>query len=1023
MDLIPFVEPRVLVLVEGDSQGAIAHATGHLFEDFIGRLLGCYGYHEPRAENIRVTARGIELDLEVRHQLTGQRAIAERKAYSSPVPSAALEAFYGKLNVARFDDSETQGFFVALPRLTAEATEQARHIMDRDNKFKLLVAQDVVDALRALGITCDAPTDLGLTSDPAVVISEHGIYSSVIELDPIERTAVRVLVWGRESVPIPVQELISANADYGAGISVEDVSVSAPSSRSSEVTVDHEPVIVSVSGSAEDFEYQLPASPRFFVGRSDLLSTLADAIVHGNGVVVLNAQSGWGKSSLALRFKQLVDEQNGHALIVDSRTATSRIYLTTVLRRAALEAEAAGLLRLPADNSWATLAGSLRSIGAAEWQADRGPLLVFFDQFENVFQDTSLTREFRDLALGAHEVGGRLMIGFAWKTDLVGWTEGHPYQLRDEIRANAKLITLGPLGAREVETLLRRLEKRLGQKLLPDLRQRLREYSGGLPWLLKKLAGHLIREVSTGATQEQLLAEALNVQNLFEADLAELQPIEQEALRFVARFAPLAASEVIQRVSAQVLQSLIDRRLLVQVGERLDTYWDIFRDFLNTGRIPIEDSYILRQTPRSVARLLAAVAQENGDASVRDLGQQLNTSENAIFNLSRELRLMGVTAYEPNRVRINRDLWNASDRDGALQRRVAFALRRHRAFSAFLHLAERSGGKVPLTEYARELPAAFPAVEVAQKTWLTYARAFVLWFEYAGLVRTVGQVAIPTPEGEDSSNARLFGFRAPVRTRGAFPQQSPGAALEILQLLASGNGLERDRSRRANTGVRELVALGVVEVEEDGGVRLLRPELVTKGLVDQVELRRLLEMKRGCREALVVLSNDPSASPELVGRVIRDSYGAEWSSGTTHGVGKHMRAWARCAGVRTQAHPPVTHSASENELQLRLTFEQSGIHVRSAQIEPEGPTLVIGLTCAEIDTRQLWVRVLDPEGETIEVGRLLTPGPGEVEARLPYPGHVRVGDYQLEVGWDVKGGGSFASVHQFRVGGWLTIQP
>ncbi len=54
----------------------------------------------------------------------------------------------------------------------------------------------------------------------------------------------------------------------------------------------------------------------------------------------------------------------------------------------------------------------------------------------------------------------------------------------------------------------------------------------------------------------------------------------------MARFAPVSASEVMERASASVVQSLIDRRLLIQVGERLDTYWDIFRDFLNTGRVP-----------------------------------------------------------------------------------------------------------------------------------------------------------------------------------------------------------------------------------------------------------------------------------------------------------------------------------------------------------------------------------------------------------------------------------------------------
>lgn len=1017
MERIQVVDPRVLVLVEGESSGAIANATGHLFEDFVGRLLERYGYHEPRAENVRVTARGIELDLSVRHQLTGHRAITECKAYTSPVRAEALAAFYGKLTVARFDDADTQGFFVALPRLTAEAAEQASHIMGRDNKFRFLIAQDVVDSLRTLGITRDAPRPLGITSDPAVVITQHGVYSSVIELDPIERTALKVLVWGTGPVPAPVKELIAGYPDYGGGMPIEDVADPAP--EATIVSVEHEPLVVSVTGSSEDFEYQLPASPRFFIGRSELLRTFGLMSDQASGVVVLNAQSGWGKSSLALKFKELVAARGGHALVLDSRTAAPRVYLTAVLRRAALEAESAGLLQVAADSSWATLASSLSSLAAADWDSSRGPLLVFFDQFENVFKDASLTREFRDLTLGAREVGGPLLIGFAWKTDLVGWTEGHPYQLRDEIRAHATVLTLEPLGAREVETLLRRLEKRLGQKLLPDLRQRLREYSGGLPWLLKKLAGHLIREVSGGVTQERLLAEALNVQNLFEADLAELQPIEQEALRFVARFAPVAASEVMERASADVVQSLIDRRLLVQVGERLDTYWDIFRDFLNTGRVPIEDSYILRQTPRSVARLLGAVAGLGGNASVTELTYLLNTSENAIFNLSRELRLMGVTAYEPNRVRVAADLWQADDREEALRRRVTGALRRHRAFSAFSRLADRSGGRVQLSDYARALPDAFPAVEVAATTWLSYARAFVLWFEYAGLVRTVGQSVVPTSDTDEPSATKLYGFRPPIRAKGIFPQQPPGPSVELLRRLSAGDPLQDDLSRREAAALRELVLLGAIEFHPDGKVHLVDPKLVVKGEVDPLQLRRLLEGKRGCAEALALLEGDPSARPEVVGEVVRRAYRAEWSSATTHGVGKHLRAWARLAGITTKIRPDTARRYPHNRAAShpKLPFLPVPIQVRFSRLDPEGPTLVVGLTCEEVTASHLWVTVLSPSGETIEVGGVPTPDPGDVELKLTYPARREVGEYRLEIGWDIDGGGSAPAVHHFRVSG------
>ena len=138
MQTISLAGPRVLVVVDGDSPGAVSNAIGHLFEDFMARLLELYGYGQPRPENLRVTARGVEIDLEVRHRLTGsKRAIAECKAYTSPVRGELLQQFYGTLTVARFDDPDTQGLFIALPRLTAEGHEQAKVIAARDQQIPI----------------------------------------------------------------------------------------------------------------------------------------------------------------------------------------------------------------------------------------------------------------------------------------------------------------------------------------------------------------------------------------------------------------------------------------------------------------------------------------------------------------------------------------------------------------------------------------------------------------------------------------------------------------------------------------------------------------------------------------------------------------------------------------------------------------------------------------------------------------------------------------------------------------------
>lgn len=589
-----------------------------------------------------------------------------------------------------------------------------------------------------------------------------------------------------------------------------------------------------------------------------------------------------------------------------------------MLRKAATDCQDSGLLQLPVDASWGSLSSALRTFRDSQWKSS-SPLLVFFDQFENVFRDEPLTREFRDLALGARDLSGNLLIGFAWKTDLVGWTKGYPYQLRDEIRGNATVLTVGPMGAADVETILRRLERDLGEPLAVELRRRLREYSQGLPWLLKKLAGHLIREVKQGATQEQLVNEALNVQNLFQADLAELGPAEQEALRYVARYAPVAVGEVLDRVPAAIVQSLLDRRLLVQVGERLDTYWDIFRDYLTTGRVPVEDSYIIRQTPTSVARLLRQLELHGGDVSVPEIADELSTSENAIFNLSRELRLLGVTSYEPNRVRLAPEIWESEDQERALRLRVSASLRRHRAFSTFSSLLERSSSGVALGAFARELPNAFPAVAVSENTWQAYARAFLMWFEYAGLAIRHGQAWLLAGDAPNESQ-RLLGVRPHRRIRGGFPHEPPGPSLRlVLQLAASADGtMDRALTPQEVDAARPLQMLGVVGETEGGRLRLIDGALVEHGEVSPEALRNALLRLSSNRTGLQYLEQDPAAPPSELGEVLRDAANADWGSSTAYAVGKHFRSWARAAGVNVQPVARVARSVARRDQQERL---------------------------------------------------------------------------------------------------------
>lgn len=389
---LAIVDYRVLVLADGDTQGAQNNARGHLFEAFVARLLYAYGYKDPTTRNLNVVSDGIELDVVTESRLNGAPATAECKSYSRPVHADALTSFYGKLHLARIKDPRTLGIMVALPRLTANGEEVARAIREHDRDFLYLPSDEIVARLHKEGLIDKSPTDLGETSDPAVVISKDGTYSASLVLDPDSRRPVAVAVWSvRGNVPQPVRSLLAAD-EYAQGLPVRDArEVGAQNKTHRAEDVEEDFLLATVRGSRDDFEYQLPASPKYFVGRRATLSRLKDLFSPEGTVVVLNAQSGWGKSSLALKFGELAITRGGHALVVDTRTAASSRYVVEALRRAVDEAVEVGLLELSDEASWATLTSALRTLASASWKSSDRPLLVFFDQFENVFRSVDLT--------------------------------------------------------------------------------------------------------------------------------------------------------------------------------------------------------------------------------------------------------------------------------------------------------------------------------------------------------------------------------------------------------------------------------------------------------------------------------------------------------------------------------------------------------------------------------------------------------------------------------------------------------
>jgi hypothetical protein len=309
-----------------------------------------------------------------------------------------------------------------------------------------------------------------------------------------------------------------------------------------------------------------------------------------------------------------------------------------------------------------------------------------------------------------------------------------------------------------------------------------------------------------------------------------------------------------------------------------------------------------------VTRLLPLVIDAGGNAGVPDLARSLETSDIAIFNLSRDLRLLGLTAYESNQVKLVDEIMQASDRERELRRRVALALRRHRAFSTFTTLNERYAGRVSAAAYSRELPKVFPAVAASEHTWSVYARVLLSWLSYASLVVQRGNSFSLAPEGYEDTTIRLLDVRSPLRVRLAIPQEPHRAALELIRKLGRGEiiQLPPEKEKRQRKIFRTVAAIGACTADPDGYMRLIRGDLAPDGEVNPVVLRELLEALPGGAVGINLLILKPHASPDEVGNTIREAIGAQWRPETTHSVGTHWRGWARAAGITLAPVPRRT---------------------------------------------------------------------------------------------------------------------
>jgi hypothetical protein len=429
--------PQLRIVATGDSPQSRANNRGHLFETLMSNVLRHYGCTIDKKPSVNYG--GMEIDIEGHETLSHIPVYAECKCYDTEINSPQLQAFYGKYCAKWRKDQRCRGLFIALPRVNSHARAFYKENCEgsRDQTVTLLeeelVLKSIFDAelaARESVIKDRVDPRLGIAGDQTLLYTDHGFIWVQYVMSQGSAVADKYLLFLSDGTPITdsqtleyVQEVLPDLKGFRHITHVGSASV--PAAMSPHEITD-EP-IVEVRGSSDWFEYQFPASPEFFIGRTELLKEIRDfasdvvrQTTSARGLL-LTANSGWGKSSAVLASAAQLAAIGHFCVVIDCRSLSSSRSVLRVVEFALnkLAAEKGELFRSSVTNVTGFEGASHALLVASEELRKQNRLaFIFWDQFENVFFLPEVLKRIRDLTLRCCDMQAQFVFGFAWKQTL-----------------------------------------------------------------------------------------------------------------------------------------------------------------------------------------------------------------------------------------------------------------------------------------------------------------------------------------------------------------------------------------------------------------------------------------------------------------------------------------------------------------------------------------------------------------------------------------------------------------------------
>lgn len=358
-------------------------------------------------------------------------------------------------------------------------------------------------------------------------------------------------------------------------------------------------------------------------------------------------------------------------------------------------------------------------------------LVLIFDQFEDVFRKKDFFKTFYKFLSDVTDLKPNLIIGFSWKSDFLIQSDDSSYHIWQQAKEQAKEFTVSEFGEREIDGIIKQLEGSIGS-VPKSIKDRIKESSQGLPWLTKKLCIHIYDQIQSGLKREELLESNLNILDLFKKDDERLQGDEFRALKLIAKRAyegnSFEETEVGELVSGNIISSLLHKRLIIRSGAIYNIYWDIYRDYLVTGEIPIiGESYLLRQGVNLCLEVFL-LFEKGKIESINTLTEKhpKGIRQDTLNNILIELRNIGLINKNDENYYTEKEI--IISKEGFID----FITTKFSNYTPYIALKKLKKSKIDKEDIIIILKQIFKQ-EFQDNTWDAYAKNLISWFNLSNL--------------------------------------------------------------------------------------------------------------------------------------------------------------------------------------------------------------------------------------------------------------------------------------------------